>query len=193
MADLDRTALVVVDVQRAFENAGYWGRRNNPGCEANVASLLDAWREAERPVVFVRHDSVEERSPLRPGKPGNALRPELTGEPDLLVTKHVNSAFHGDPDLAGWLRERDLRGIAVCGITTNHCCETTARVGANLGFDVLFVLDATHTFDRTGPDGTVMTADELARATATNLHGEFATVVSTAELAGVPGASLRSP
>ena len=36
------------------------------------------------------------------------------------------------------------------------------------------MLDATHTFDREGPDGTVMTADELARATATSLHGEFA-------------------
>jgi hypothetical protein len=45
-----------------------------------------------------------------------------------------------------------------------------------------FALDATYTFDRTGPDGHTLTADELARATATNLHGEFATVTSTAEL-----------
>jgi hypothetical protein len=43
-------------------------------------------------------------------------------------------------------------------------------------------LDATHTFDRVGPDGVPLTADELARATATNLHGEFAEVVSTREL-----------
>jgi nicotinamidase-related amidase len=55
-------------------------------------------------------------------------------------------------------------------------------VGGNLGYDVLFVIDATHTFDRTGPDGRTMTADELARATATNLHGEFATVVTTQDL-----------
>jgi nicotinamidase-related amidase len=191
MTELDRTALLVVDFQRAFEDAGYWGRRNNPGCEANVAALVAAWRKAGRPVVFVRHDSVEERSPLRPGEPGNSLRPELDAEPDLLVTKHVNSAFHGEPDLAAWLRDRDLGGIAVCGITTNHCCETTARVGANLGFDVLFVLDATHTFDRAGPDGSVMTADELARATATSLHDEFAAVVSTAELTGAGAALVR--
>ncbi len=98
------------------------------------------------------------------------------------MTKQVNSAFHGSPDLAGWLREHDLARIAICGITTNHCCETTARVGANVGFDVLFVLDATHTFDREGPDGTVMSADELARATATSLHGEFATIVATDDL-----------
>src|SRR5829696_4494955 len=182
MTDLDRTALVVVDVQRAFEDAGYWGRRNNPACEANVEALIAAWREAGRPVVFVRHDSAAPDSPLSPDHPGNAFKPEVTGTPDLLVTKQVNSAFHGEPDLQGWLRDRDIDGIAVCGITTNHCCETTARVGANLGFDVLFALDATHTFDRAGPDGTVMTADELARATATSLHGEFATVVDTAAL-----------
>jgi nicotinamidase-related amidase len=184
MAPLDRTALVVVDVQRAFDDGGYWGRRNNTDCESNVAALIAAWRGAGRPVVFVRHDSVEERSPLRPGAPGNAFKPEVSGEPDLLLSKRVNSAFHGEPDLRRWLRQRGLGGIAICGITTNHCCETTARVGANLGFDVLFALDATHTFDRAGPDGTVMTADELARATATSLHGEFATVVSTAELTG---------
>ena len=42
MAPPDRTALVVVDVQRAFEDAGYWGRRNNPDCEANVERLIGA-------------------------------------------------------------------------------------------------------------------------------------------------------
>jgi hypothetical protein len=33
------TALIVVDVQRAFDDVRYWSptaRRNNPGCEANV-------------------------------------------------------------------------------------------------------------------------------------------------------------
>ena len=184
MSSLERTALVVVDVQQAFDDRDYWGVRNNPSCEANVAALLGAWRSAGRPVVLVRHDSDEDDSPLRPGEPGNAFRPEVSGDPDLLVTKQVNSAFHGEPDLAAWLRGEDLDGIAICGITTNHCCETTARVGANVGFDVLFVLDATHTFDREGPDGTVMTADELARATATSLHGEFAQVVDTADVIG---------
>jgi hypothetical protein len=46
------------------------------------------------------------------------------------------------------------------------------------------VLDATHTFDRTGPDGEVIAAEELARVTAANLHGEFATVVATEDLLG---------
>ena len=106
----------------------------------------------------------------------------MTGVPDLLVTKTVNSCFHGRPDLDGWLRERGLHGLVLAGITTNHCCETTARVGGNLGHRVLLVLDATHTFDRPAPDGTVVSADDLARVIATNLHGEFATVVTTRQL-----------
>jgi nicotinamidase-related amidase len=182
MRDLEQTALVVVDVQRAFDDAEYWGARNNPDCERNIAVLIDAWRAAGRHVVFVRHDSIEPGSPLRPGGPGNELKDVVTGEPDLLVTKHVNSAFYGEPDLHAWLQERGIRSLAVCGITTNHCVETTSRMAGNLGYDVLVPLDATHTFDRAGPDGTVMTADELARATATSLHGEFATIVRTSDL-----------
>ena len=97
------------------------------------------------PVVFVRHDSDEAGSPLEPGQDGNAFKPELTGEPDLLVTKQTDSAFYGEPDLHAWLRARGQTGFAVCGIQTNHCVETTARMG------------------------------ELTRATLTSLHGEFAT------------------
>src|SRR5918997_1012216 len=89
-----------------------------------------------------------------------------SGEPDLLVAKSMHSAFLGSPDLAAWLREQGCDGIAVCGITTSHCCETTARAGSDIGFDVLFALDATHAFDSGG-----LSADQLARATAANLHG----------------------
>ncbi len=60
--------------------------------------------------------------------------------------------------------------------------ETTARMGGNLGYEVLFVADACHTFDRLGPSGYLMMADDLTRATLTSLHGEFATVVQTADL-----------
>jgi nicotinamidase-related amidase len=182
---LATSALVVVDVQEGFDDPA-WGTRNNPEFEHNLQRLLEAWAHAGLPLVYVRHDSNDPDSPLHPDRPGNDLQKVLaTASPDLLVIKHVNSSFHGSPDLHGWLRGNGLTGIVVTGITTNHCCETTARVGGNLGYDVRFVLDATYTFDRTGPEGSTLTADELARATATNLHGEFATVVATDDLVRV--------
>lgn len=181
--DLFTTALIVIDVQVGFDDP-VWGRRNNPDCESNVAALIAAWREAGRPVVFVRHDSVSDGSPLRPDQPGNSLKPEVSGQPDVLVTKQVNSAFYGDPDLHEWLSGRGITGVAITGIQTNMCCETTARMAGNLGYETLFVLDATCTFDLPAHGGGTVSADELARVTATNLQDEFADVVRTADLLG---------
>ena len=179
--------LIVVDAQQGFDDPA-WGARNNPACDDNIAALVDDWSSHDRPLVYVRHDSTEDdaelaSSALTPGTPGNALRDYLgNAEPDLLVSKHVNSAFHGSPDLHAWLLGQQAAGIVVCGITTNHCCETTVRVGANLGHDVLFPIDATFTFDRRHPDGTMLAADEITRATAASLHDEFANVTTTAEV-----------
>ncbi len=177
------TALIVIDVQRAFDEP-YWGKRNNPEAEANIALLLDGWRAAGQPVILVRHDSVKATSPLAPGNPGNAFKPVLDGvEPALVFGKKVNSAFHGDVDLDAWLRDHDIDAIVLAGIQTNMCVETTARVGENLGHRVTLAIDATFTFDLAGPDGSVLTADELARATATNLHGGgFARVITTKDV-----------
>jgi nicotinamidase-related amidase len=183
LAGMAEPALIVVDVQQAFADPA-WGPRDNPDAEANIGRLIEHWRDEGRPVVFVRHDSDEPVSPLRPEEPGNAFQEVVTGEPDLLVTKSVNSAFHGSPDLQTWLDEQRIDQIYVCGITTDHCCETTARVGANLGYDVQFVLDAMHTFDRTTPDGEVIPAELVAKVASASLHDEFATVVKTADVIG---------
>jgi nicotinamidase-related amidase len=52
-------------------------------------------------------------------------------------------------------------------------------MAGNLGYHVSFVVDATRTFERTGPDGLTLSADELTRATVASLHEEFATIVHT--------------
>src|SRR5207245_9301041 len=97
------------------------------------------------------------------------------------------SCCHGAVDLAAWLIERDIDAIAVCGIQTNFCCETTARIGSDLGYDMWFVLDATHTFDDVAPDGELVPAAEIARMTAMNLQGEVGKVVTTAAACAAVG------
>ncbi|HVB53644.1 MAG TPA: cysteine hydrolase family protein [Candidatus Acidoferrales bacterium] len=175
-------ALVVIDVQAGFDDS-VWGHRNNPECESNVEALVRVWRKRRQPIVFVRHDSDEgPDSPLAPGQPGNAFKPVVSGEPDLLITKQLHSAFYGRPNLDEWLQDRKVRMVVICGIATDHCCESTARMAGDLGYQTFFALDATCAFDRQGPDGETVTADEIYRATAASIHDEFATVVSTAEL-----------
>jgi len=184
MIDAQRfdTALVVIDVQEAFDDPS-WGRRNNRDADRNIATLVDTFGNAGLPTVFVQHVSGKPGSLFHPENPGHALKDYLrSSTPDLLVTKSVHSGFHGAPDLHRWLVSNGIGRLVISGITTNHCCETTARVAGDLGYDVLFALDATHTFDRTGPSGHVVTADELAHITATNLDGEFATVLTTQQV-----------
>lgn len=178
-----RPALLVIDAQRGFADPS-WGPRDNPAAEANIVALIEAWRAAGDPIVLVRHDSVLPESPLRPRQPGNAFIDGVDGPHDLLVTKTVNSAFLGTPALDDWLRAAGIPSVTICGITTNHCCETTARMAGNLGYDTDFVIDATHTFDLAARDGSVVPASELSRITGVNLDGEFARVRTTAEVLG---------
>ncbi|MBD9736094.1 isochorismatase family protein, partial [Streptomyces sp. H28] len=97
--------------------------------------------------------------------------------------KTVNSAFLGSPDLAAWLREAGIQQVVLAGIQTNMCVETTARMGGNLGFEVVVAFDATYTFGLEGPFGWRRSADELAQASAVSLHGGgFASVVMTEEV-----------
>jgi len=178
----DSTALIVVDVQKGFDDEAFWGFRNNADCEANVARLIEAWRKQDWPIVFVRHASKNASSPLREGTEGFEFKDVVTGEPDLLITKSVHSAFYGDVDLDAWLKEHGISGVAVCGIQTNMCCETTARMASDLGYDMIFVLDATHTFDLVTPTRKVYRAREVARYSAITLEADFGRVMSTTDL-----------
>ncbi|MEV6941020.1 cysteine hydrolase family protein [Streptomyces sp. NPDC051172] len=191
----ENAALVVVDVQKGFDEADFWGPRNNPEADDNIASLIDVWQATGRPVVFVRHDSPKPRSPLRPGYEGNGFKEYVerrrgrgAGAAELLITKTVNSAFYGTPDLGAWLKAEGISQIVVAGIQTNMCVETTARMGGNLGYDVVVAYDATYTFDLEGPFGWRRSADEVAQASAVSLHGGgFARVVATKEVVDAAG------
>lgn len=191
----ENAALVVVDVQRGFDEADFWGPRNNPDADDNIASLIDVWQATGRPVVFVRHDSPKPGSPLRTGYEGNGFKEYVErrrgkggGGAELLVTKTVNSAFYGTPDLDAWLKAEGISQFVVAGIQTNMCVETTARMGGNLGYDVVVAYDATHTFDLEGPFGWRRSADEVAQASAVSMHGGgFARVVATKDVVDAAG------
>jgi nicotinamidase-related amidase len=178
-----KPTLVVVDVQRAFDDP-YWGERNNPDAEANVARLLAAWRAAQAPVIHVRHrvtDPDPEWHFFHEGDPGFEFKPEAMPVGDEpVLTKGVNSAFIGT-DLEDRLHAAGATTVVIAAITTDHCGSTTARMSGNLGFETWFVGDACATFDREGPDGEYFPADLMHRTALASLHDEFAEVITTDE------------
>ncbi len=170
-------ALLLIDVQEGLAEPS-WGKRNNPCAEQTIGRLLAGWRARGRPVIHVQHRSTEPDSPLRADRPGfrfMAVAEPASGEP--VFEKTVNSAFIGT-GLEAYLKEQEIGELVVAGLTTDHCVSTTVRMAGNLGFRVWLVADGTATFERTAPDGSRLSADEMHRAHLASLHGEFCQVVN---------------
>jgi nicotinamidase-related amidase len=180
----DATALLVVDMQRTFEDEELWGPRNNNGSEMNIGALLEAWREQSWPVIYTKTDIDDDDSPLQPGTWGNALAPVLSDDPSLLVIKSSHSAFYGTPDLHGWLHSNRITSLAICGAPIHLSLAATARTAKDLGYEVLYVADASHTFDLVAADDNVVSANQVALTFALSLQAAGCSVLRTAELVG---------
>lgn len=170
--------LIVIDVQQAFDDP-VWGPRNNPDAEARVAEAIAAWRERGAPIIHVRHASTGADGLFVPGSPSFEFKPEARPlEDEAVITKQVNSAFIG-ADLEARLREQGVETVALVGLTTDHCCSTTARMSGNLGFETWVLADAMATHDRRAPDGGMIAADMIHRTALASLDDEFAEVLDT--------------
>ncbi len=191
MMDANRTALLVIDVQKAFEVRDARGdKRSNPSAEANIARLLSLFRDNGLHVVHVHHHSLRETSLFRAELP--TAEPQAFVAPrggERVYTKNQNSAFVGT-SLHTDLRDAALTTLVICGATANHCVETTARMAGNFGFDVRYVGDAVWAYDAIGVDGSVIPAATMHAATLANIAEEFGSVIETADvvraLSGAP-------
>jgi nicotinamidase-related amidase len=186
--DLDRAVLLPIDMQQGFDDPS-WPRRWNDRLDANALALLAEWRATGRPIIHVRHDSIEPGSTLAPGTPGNGFRPGFGPQGDEpLVTKSVNSAFIGT-DLDLRLKRLGAKHVVVFGISTDMCVSTTVRTGANLGWDMILVPDACDCFDLPDGQGGIIAADEVQRAHVATLAFEFCRIIPTAELTALRAAA----
>jgi nicotinamidase-related amidase len=92
---MESTALLLIDIQEGLDDP-FQGQRNNPDFETNVARLLDSWRRREKPIIHIRHCSVEPGSLLRPELPGNQFKAEAVPLPaETRFDKSTQCAFIG--------------------------------------------------------------------------------------------------
>ena len=188
----DRPALILIDIQKGFDNIEYWGgQRNNPQAETRASELLKIWREKELPIYHIKHCSSIPTSLLHDTNAGNEfmdLVQPISGEP--VVKKNVNSAFIGT-DLKAQLDVAKIRKLVIVGLTTDHCVSTSTRMAGNLGYETYLVADATATFNKKGFDGKNYSAELIHETALASLNEEFATVVTTESIKNIFGGSVK--
>jgi nicotinamidase-related amidase len=177
-------ALLVIDVQESFRQRENWRRVSTPDIAAKAGELVSIAREAGDLVVWVLHSEPGTGDAFDPAcgfvRLMDGLEPQ-SGEP--VLTKTSRNAFT-TTNLQQILTEKGIRELVICGIQTEQCCETTARVGADLGFDVTFVTEATATFPIPHRSGVgELGVEDIVDRTEYALSGRFATISTIAELA----------
>jgi nicotinamidase-related amidase len=191
-------ALIVIDVQESFRARPLWATLDNPALIANVRRLVEAARAGGELVVWVLHAEAGSGGEFDPANGHVRVMDELgPAKDEPLVTKTSHNAFT-TTNLGQILTSAGVNAVTVCGLRTEQCVETTARVASDFGYEVTFVTDATGTFpiphgdapaDQTVEelvaDPRTLSAAEVVRRTEYALAGRFASVRSTDDYLGV--------
>ena len=171
-----KPALIIIDVQQSFTQMPFW-QQGIPGpFEAALLRLEAGCRAAGVPVVHIFHVGLA--GPFREDSGFVKPLPWLPGNPDVRFDKHTHNAFT-DTGLDLWLRRQGVGKLLITGIRTEQCCETTARVGSDLGYAVDFVSEATLTFPMTHKStGQTFSARDITTRTELVLADRFARILN---------------
>jgi len=152
LTQLDKnTALVIIDLMQGL--AGFPTAHPMNEVIERSARLVDAFHQANLPVVFVRVNPTkmaqsqtrkDQKARSVDNLPDNFLDivPQLGKlDDDLLITKYTWGAFF-ETGLHDELKKRGVTGIVLCGVATSIGVEGTARQAAEFDYNVTFAIDA---------------------------------------------------
>jgi biuret amidohydrolase len=169
--NLDTTALMIIDMQRDFVMPGGFGEalgNDVTPLQATIAPIrkvLDKARKIGMLVIHTREGHrpdltdcpptklVRGRGKTRIGDPGPMGRilvrgevghdivPELYPKPgEPVIDKPGKGAFYAT-DLELILRDRGIKTLIVCGVTTEVCVTTSVREANDRGFECVVLSD----------------------------------------------------
>jgi nicotinamidase-related amidase len=176
-------ALLLVDIQKDYFPGGAMENVGSTEAAGQAALLLEAFRRKALPVIHIQHISTRPGATFfLPNTPGaeihDSVRPHK-GEP--LFKKHFPSAFR-ETALLEHLRTEKISRLAIAGMMTHMCIDTTTRAATDLGFSCLLAQDACATRALTFK-GVQVQAASVQAAYLAALNGPFAKVMAAAELA----------
>ncbi|MDM0111468.1 isochorismatase family cysteine hydrolase [Variovorax sp. J22R133] len=174
--EVERTALVIIDMQRDFIEPGGFGETlgNNVALLAAIVpasqAMLEGWRRAGGLVVHTREAHRADLSDcppakrnrgnpsLRIGDVGNMGRILIAGEPgnqiiDALapidgeiVIDKPGKGAFYATPLQEMLKDRGITHLLFAGVTTEVCVQTSMREANDRGYDCLLIEDCTESY-----------------------------------------------
>lgn len=173
---ISESALLVIDAQDSFKSSDRWEKRNNKDFEKNVARLVNLYREHGLPVIYFLHS--DEDPGFETTSPFYKLMDFLSPRASEPVIHKVTRNVFTSTGLPALLLEKGVRRVLITGIQMEQCCETSARVGADLGFAVDFITEATMTFPIPNHDqpGEELGVDAIRERTEYALRRRFARI-----------------
>lgn len=177
-----KSALLVIDVQRSFTARPYWIQAETTHFMNRLQALIDRCEAQSIPVLQIFHVE-EDEGPENPFSRRSGLVEALPGlriRPSDVFSKSVHSAMFASngegQSLDYWLRKHGVGRLIVAGVRTEQCCETTTRHASDLGYAVIYAIDATLTFKMVTESGRVFTPQDIMERTELVLAGRFAQV-----------------
>ncbi len=180
--DPQRTALIVVDMENDFVAPG--APMETPAGRAMLPTLkraLTCCRKQGIQIIYTTHAHrrdgcdmgrfadlwlpIRHGTGLVDGEPGIEIYPEIAPQAEeFIIKKRRYSAFYGT-DLEIILRGLGINTVVISGVTTENCCHATARDALFRDYKVVFLSDATATFDYPDVGQGEMAAAEVHRVT----------------------------
>ena len=164
----DITALLLVDPYNDFISVGgkIWDRikgvAESNNCIPNMLRILNAARKAGLRVFYAMHrryrpgdyETWKYIAPVQKaawlhksfefGTWGGEIRSEFQPKPgEIVAAEHWCSSGFANTDLDLQLKRHGIQKIIVMGLIAHTCLEATVRYGAELGYEVTVVKDAT--------------------------------------------------
>jgi nicotinamidase-related amidase len=173
-----KTALLVIDIQNDYFPGGKMELVGPIEAAKKAYTLLQCFREHGGTHVHIQHVSIRPGATyFLPGDRGTDIHDivaHFEGEP--LVQKHFPNSFRGT-DLLELLQSWSIERVVICGMMTHMCVDATARVAADLGFQVIVASDACATRGLAFGDVTVSAAQvQAAFLAALKSYGQVLTV-----------------
>lgn len=176
----NNTALIVLDMQDYFLNKK--SHAYVPGSEKiipKINKIKNKFKDYNLPVFQTIHINTEKNAGQMSkwwqdliilSNPLSSLHEELEDNYSYKIEKSQYDAFY-NTDLENLLKQKNINQIIITGLLTHLCCETTARSAFTHNFKVIFINDATATYDK-----------EHQAATIKNLKHGFAKIKSTKKI-----------